>query len=314
LKKDILISSRSFGKVDSEAVNLLKEEEVNVISNKTGKKLTEEQILNYIYNNNIVGIVAGTEKISKKIIDSAKNLSVISRYGVGINNIDQKCAKKKGILVFNTPKSPSISVAELTLALILNLNKKITLLDKRLKNQNWEPELGHLLSNKTIGIIGLGRIGKKLVEFLSPFEVNTLVYDIKPNDIFISKWKLKKVSFKTLIKESDIISVHIPLSKKTKYLIDKKEISLMKKNAILINTSRGGIINEDALYNALKNKKIYGAAIDAFENEPNVGRLINLDNIILTPHIGTFTAETRKEMEIESINNLIYGLKKKGIL
>jgi len=314
LKKDILISSRSFGKVNSEAVNLLKKEGFKVIVNEEGKKLTENKILKIIDNNNIVGIIAGTEKISKKIIDSAKDLSVISRYGVGLDNVDLKYAEKKNILVFNTPEAPSISVAELTLTMILNLIKKINKLDKKLKDGNWHPELGYLLSNKTIGILGLGRIGKKLVEFLFPFNVNILVYDTKPDNLFISKWNLKKVSFERLIKESDVISLHLPLSEKTKYLIDKKELSMMKKNAILINTSRGGIVNEEALYNSLKNDQIYGAAIDAFENEPDIGKLKNIDNIILTPHIGTFTVETRKDMEIESVNNLIGGLKKRGIL
>lgn len=314
MKKDILISSRSFGKVNSEAVNLLKKEGFKVIVNEEGKKLTENKILKIIDNNNIVGIIAGTEKISKKIIDSAKDLSVISRYGVGLDNVDLKYAEKKNILVFNTPEAPSISVAELTLTMILNLIKKINKLDKKLKDGNWHPELGYLLSNKTIGILGLGRIGKKLVEFLFPFNVNILVYDTKPDNLFISKWNLKKVSFERLIKESDVISLHLPLSEKTKYLIDKKELSMMKKNAILINTSRGGIVNEEALYNSLKNDQIYGAAIDAFENEPDIGKLKNIDNIILTPHIGTFTVETRKDMEIESVNNLIGGLKKRGIL
>jgi len=308
----ILISSRSFGKIKSGAIDILKEKGLEIILNPYGRKLNEEELLDLL--DDVVGIIAGTENITKKIISAANQLKVISRYGVGIDNIDIKSAKKRKILVFNTPEAPTTAVAELTLSLMLNLLKKISLLDRRIRDNLWKPKIGNLLSGLTIGIVGLGRIGKKLVQFLEPFKVNFLVYEINPDTKFVSDHKINLVPFTTLLSKSDIISFHIPLTKETSHIIGKKELNLMKKNAILINTARGGLVDEEALYKSLKDNEIAGAAIDAFEEEPYTGKLKTLDNVIITPHIGSFTIETRKHMEIEAVNNLILGLKKAKII
>lgn len=309
----ILISSRSFGKIDNEAIDYLKKHDLDVVMNPYGKKLDEDELYSLV-EDDVVGIIAGTETVSKKILLKNPNLKVISRYGIGIDNVDVKTAREHDILIFNTPDAPSLAVAELTLTLILDLLKKIFIVDKKLKQNNWKPEIGHLLSGKAIGIIGLGRIGKKLVQFLQPFNVNILVYDIQPDLDFIERYNLDSVDLKTLLEDSDVISLHLPLYEKTKYLIDENELDLIKKSAVLINTARGGLINENVLYEYLKNHRISGAAIDVFENEPDVGRLKELENIILTPHIATYTVETRKQMEREAAENLVKGLKKVHIL
>ena len=308
----ILISSRSFGKIDSGAIKLLENEGLEPVMNPYGKKLNEKEIMNLL--DDAVGIIAGTENITGKIISQGNSLRVISRYGIGLDNIDLNAADQKNVLVFNTPETPKIAVAELVLSLILSLLKKIIDVDKNTKNGLWKPEIGNLISGKTIGIIGLGRIGKQLVEFLLPFKLKILAYEINPDKKFVSKNNIDLVSLETLIRESDIITLHVPLNKQTKHIISEKELEMTKKTAILINTARGGLVDEEILYSFLKERKIAGAAIDVFEEEPNTGKLKELDNIILTPHIGTYTVETRKNMEIEAVNNLINGLRKVKIL
>ncbi len=231
-----------------------------------------------------------------------------------MDNINLKAAAQKKVLVFNTPETPKIAVAELTTTFILSLLKKVINVDKTTKKGMWKPEIGNLLSGKTIGIIGLGRVGKQLVQFLSPFNVNILVHEINPDESFVSKFKIELVSLDDLISKSDIITIHCLLTDKTKHMIGEKELKIMKDSAILINTARGGLINELDLYKYLKEKKIAGAAIDAFEDEPNTGKLKELNNVILTPHLGTYTFETRKQMEIEAAENLIKGLKMVKVL
>jgi len=308
----VLISSRSFGKIDSGAIELLKNTGLELVLNPYGKKLNEGEILDLL--DDVVGIIAGTENITEKIISYNDQLKVISRYGIGLDNVDLNAAEQKNVLVFNTPETPKIAVAELTMALILNLLKKIGNVDKNVKQDKWKPELGNLLSGKTIGVIGLGRIGKQLVKFLEPFKLKFLAYETNPDEKFASEYKIDSVSLDVLLGRSDIITLHVPLNDQTKHIISKNELEKMKENAIIINTARGGLIDEEALYSFLKERKIAGAAIDVFENEPNTGKLKKLDNIILTPHIGTYTVETRKHMEIEAAENLIKGLKKVKVL
>ena len=308
----VLISSRSFGKIDSGAIELLKIEGLKPIFNPYGKKLSEQEILDLLDDS--VGIIAGTEKITEKIISYNNQLKVISRYGIGLDNIDLKAADQKKVMVFNTPETPKIAVAELTITLILSLLKKVVNVDKNIKKGEWQPEIGNLLSGKIIGIIGLGRVGKQLVKFLIPFNIKILAYEINPDESFVSKYKINLVSLDDLIVKSDIITMHCPLTDKTEHMIGEQELKNMKENAILINTARGGLIDENILYNFLKEKKIAGAAIDVFEDEPNTGKLKELDNIILTPHLGTYTIETRKQMEIEAAENLIKGLKMVKVL
>ena len=308
----VLISSRSFGTIKSGAIELLKEKGIEPILNPYGKKLSEEEIIDLMQDS--IGIIAGTENISEKIINQSTNLKIISRYGIGLDNIDIKAAEKKNILVYNTPETPKIAVAELTFSLILSLLKKIVNINCTLKKGIWKPEIGNLLNGKKVGIIGLGRIGKQLVKYLSVFDVKIIAYEIDPDISFVSDYDIKLTSFEELIEDSDIISIHAPLNNDTKYLIGEKEFKKMKDTAVIVNTARGGLINEDDLYNALKNNIISGAAIDVFENEPDTGKLKELDNIILTPHVGTYTIETRKKMEIEAAENLLNGLKKVSIL
>lgn len=303
-KNKVLISSRSFGRINSGATQLLKDNGFIPVVNPKGEKLNENQILELI-DDEVVGIIAGTEQITKKVIEKSSNLQVISRYGVGIDNVDVDFAKEKNISVINTADAPSLAVAELTLSLTLHLLKRIGVCDRRLRQNTWKGEVGNLLTGKTFGIVGLGRIGKKVVELLEPFHVQIFAYDPHPDNNFISKKDITLTDLDKLISSSDIISLHLPLNNETRYIISKKELSKMKENIIIINTARGGLINEDDLYNALKANSIGGAGIDVFEHEPQTNNLEEFENVVLTPHIATMTEETRKQMEIEAVENII---------
>lgn len=303
----VLISSRSF-KQDSDSLKLLRKYDLQPVFNPYGRKLTEDELLSMV--DGVVGIIAGTEKLAKKVILQAKSLKVISRFGIGINNVDVNCAKKRDILVYCTPDEPTEAVAELTLALILNLLRKVCQVDRDLRRNFRKPIMGNILKGKTVGIIGLGRIGRRLAHLLKPFNVRIYACENKPDVKFISEHGIILSQLPDIFKKSDIISVHLPLNNETKGIIGKEEISKMKGNSIIVNTSRGEVIDEYALYNALKKKKICGAASDVCYTD----LLEELDNTIITPHIGSLTYETRENMEKKTVENLIKGLKEADVL
>jgi len=287
----VLISSRSFNRNPSILPSSLK---VDWRYTPEGIKLNETELLKYC-NTDIIGIIAGTEPITKAVIDACPNLKVISRYGGGLDNIDVAYAKTKNIKVYSTT-SQSTAVAELTVTLILCLLKKI----HEMNSYCWKPMMGYNLKGKIVGIIGYGNIGFKVGEMIDHFyPKKLLVYD--PRYDF--------ESFEDVITKSDIITIHVPLNEETRNMISTAEFAKMKDNAILINTSRGGIVNENDLYKAIKTKLIAGAALDVYETEPYKGKLIEFDNVILTPHIASYTYEAREEMERESVDNLLEGLK-----
>jgi D-3-phosphoglycerate dehydrogenase len=308
----ILISSRSFGKSSNEPLEALKKMGLEIVTNPFGRKMTEGELIESVPE--VVGIVAGTEKISKAVLSAASKLKVISRAGIGIDNIDLEAAKKKEILVFNTPDAPTLAVAELTLGLMLNLMRRISECDRKIRDGKWKPIMGELLTGKTLGIIGLGRIGKTLVSLITPFKPNIIAYDPAPDNDFAQDNNLEYMDKETLISESDIITIHAPLTDDNFHMIGEKELSHMKKNGLLINTSRGGIVDEEALFKALSEGWIKGAALDTLEKEPYDGPLTTLENVILTPHIGSYAKEARLNMETETVQNLLKGLKVKGVL
>lgn len=307
----ILISSASFGKINKDPLEILEKAGYKPVLNPYGRKLEFDEFAELIRD--AVGLIAGTEKITAELLQKAPKLKVISRYGVGIDNIDLVAAKNLGIIVRSTPESPSQAVAELALALMLNLYRRVNEADRNLRSNNWSQLMGRLLSGKTLGIIGLGRIGKKVVKLVQPFEMKILAYEPFPDHDFVSSNNIILAPLNEILSQSDIVSLHLPLSDKTLHIIGRKELSLMKKDAVMINTSRGGLIDEGALVEALRNGLIGSAAIDTFEKEPYKGNLTELDNVILTCHMGSSAVETRKQMELETVNNLINALKEAGI-
>lgn len=259
-------------------------------------EITPEQILEKISTFNIV-IVRSRTTITKEMIDKADNCKIIARVGVGLDNIDQKAAKEKDIRVINAVEGAMNAVAELVLGLMLSLARQTTRGDRAIRNGQWlKKELkGTELKGKYLGIIGLGNIGKRLGRIARALNMNIIGYDVIPIDEEFSKEVgLMKADLDTLIQSSDYVSIHVPLLDSTYHLIDAQKISTMKKTAKIINTSRGGVVDEEALYQALKNGNLGGAALDVFEKEPAIGnKLAELDNVILTPHIGAQTKEAQ---------------------
>jgi len=259
-------------------------------------EITPEQILEKISTFNIV-IVRSRTTITKEMIDKADNCKIIARVGVGLDNVDQESAKAKNIRVINAVEGAMNAVAELVLGLMLSLARQTTRGDRAIRNEKWlKKELkGTELRGKYLGIIGLGNIGKRLGRLARALNMNIIGYDVVPIDEeFAKEVGLMKADLNTLLQSSDYVSIHVPLLDSTYHLLDAEKMSTMKKTAKIINTSRGGVVDEDALYNALKNGTLGGAALDVFEKEPAIGtKLAELDNVILTPHIGAQTKEAQ---------------------
>lgn len=303
IKNKILISPTSFGKCGSQPLDLLKKSNYDIIFNPYGRKMTPDEVINL--GRDCIGIVAGVEFLNSTVLESLPYLRCISRCGAGIDNIDLEKAKELNIAIKTTPYGPTRAVAELAIGLIFDVLRKISLRDQSIRNGKWNKEMGFLLKDKTVGVLGLGRIGRTVAELLLKLDAKVVGSDINPDRKWLEKIKIPLVHFDELIKKSDILCIHVSFSNDKRYLIGKNELALMKKGSYLINLSRGGIVDETALYNFLKSKHLAGAAVDVFQQEPYTGPLTKLDNVVLTPHIGSYAKESRLEMELQAVKNLL---------
>lgn len=275
---------------------------LNDILQKNGLKITYEpeitpdQIKQKIGNFDIV-VVRSRTKITKEMIEKASKCKIIARVGVGLDNIDVDVATAKGIRVINAVEGAMNAVAELVLGLMLSLAREIPRADREIRNGKWLKKelMGTELSGKYLGIVGLGNIGKKLAKHAKALNMNIIGYDVIPiPEDFSREVGLIKTDLETLLSSADYISFHVPLTDSTHHLVNSQRLARMKKNTCLINTSRGEIVDENALYDALKEGKIAGAALDVFETEPAIGnKLATLPNVICTPHIGAQTKEAQ---------------------
>lgn len=260
-------------------------------------------------------IIAGTEIISDFVMDRAKNLKMISRVGIGLDSVDLLAAKKRGIKVSYTPDAPAPAVAELTIGLLITLLRSVHVSNMQMHQGKWSRFFGKRIANTTIGIIGLGRIGSRVLNRLAAFGTpRLLVNDISADPELDRKFKLEWVDKETIYKESDVISLHVPLTAATKNMITEKELRMMRDDAILINTCRGGVINEVDLYNVMNSGHLSGAAIDVFEEEPYSGRLNEIERCILTAHMGSMSVDCRIRMEIEATEEAVRFLKGQPLL
>ena len=301
---NVLITTVPFADKNSFPLELLKGVGANFVINPIGRKLKEEELAELIGDFDI--LIAGTEPITAKVLSRASKLKLISRVGIGLDNVDLLEAQKRGILVSYTPDAPAPAVAELTIGLMLSLLRNIHLANKQMHEGEWNRYFGRRIPEITIGIIGVGRIGGRVLRRLSSFGTpRILVNDLNPNKNVTDKLKLEWVDKETLFKESDLITLHLPLTHQTKNLVKKEELLKMKQDALIINTSRGGIINEKDLYEVLESGHLAGAAIDVFENEPYEGNLSKLEKCILTSHMGSMSIDCRIKMEIEATEEAV---------
>jgi len=297
----ILITTSSFGKNDPGATEKLKHAGFSVVLNPYGRKLTEAEVTGLIREHAPVGMIAGVEPLTREVLQKAGDLKAISRCGIGMDAVDLKAANKLSIAVTNTPDAPTIPVAELTLGLMLSLLRKIHLSDASIRKGEWHRPMGNLLHGKTIGLIGCGRIGTYLAKLLSSFDCTVLGHD----PVCQRRNYYRLLDLSDMLSQSDIISLHLPYNAENHHLIDVEKIRMMKKGAMLINASRGGLVDEDALYDALVSGHLSGAALDCFEQEPYAGRLKELDTVLFTGHVGSYATEGRIMMEKQAVENLL---------
>lgn len=296
----VLISTSSFGKADVRPLKLCKEK-FEVVLNPYGRKLTTEEFVDLTID--VDAVIAGVETITREALEKRPNIKVISRCGVGIDSVDQRACREFGVKLYNTPKAPVDSVAELTVTILLDLLKNVSNMNESLKSGVWNKMTGFMLKGKKVGIIGLGRIGQRVAELLEGFDVEISYTDIRD---YSSKYKY--MDKQTLLSWADIITVHASGDEGEGYIIGEQDICKMKKTAFLVNTSRGKFIDESALYKALKEGRLQGAALDVYGEEPYKGRLCSLEQVILTPHISSSAKEGRAIMEMEAVHNLMDGL------
>ncbi len=291
-------------------LQILRKHFKNVIVNTKDRNFTHDELVKKVRGIDAL-LCLLNDTIDAEVIANMDKCKVISNYAVGFNNIDIDEATKRGIIVTNTPGVLTDATADLTWGLILAVTRRIIEADKfvrRKKFKGWAPLLllGTELAGKTLGIIGAGRIGTAVGLRAKGFKMKVLYFNLNKNETLEEEVGAKKVSLDTLLKNSDVITIHVPLTPKTRHLIGERELKLMKKTAYLINTSRGEVIDEKALIKALKNKKIAGAGLDVFEQEPFVpDELLKLENVVLTPHIGSATAEARTKMAIVAAENIV---------
>lgn len=272
--------------------------------NIEGKRFSKTELIEYIKD--AEGIIVGLEIIDSEVLEKCKNLKIISKYGVGLNNIDLKECKKRGIKIGWTGGVNKLSVAEMTLGYMLMLCRNLFITTNQLKNNIWNKSGGTQLTQKTIGIIGVGHIGKELIRLLKPFNCKILVNDIINQKNYYSENNLIEVTKDEIFRQCDIISIHTPFNDFTENMVNKNIFEIMKNDAFIINSARGGIINENDLKNALKNNEILGAAIDAYIEEPPKDKeLIALENLICTPHIGGNSKEAVEAMGMSAIKHLV---------
>ncbi|NQV02150.1 MAG: hydroxyacid dehydrogenase [Bacteroidia bacterium] len=298
--KKVLLGPSTFAALDHTPLERLIETGCAVIENPYKRKLTKSELL-VLLSDDVTGLIAGLEPIDREVLEKTK-LKVISRCGSGLSNIDLKAAKELGIKVFSTPHGPTSAVAELTLGALLSLLRMIPLMNRDLHEGKWNKKIGTQLEGKTIVIVGFGRIGRRLAELLDPFSTRILVVDPFLED-FEDDFPL--LTMEEALPQADIVTLHVSGEDR---IIGEREFQIIKPGAFVLNAARGGLIDEDSLIKSLEEGKIQGAWIDTFSQEPYSGPLTKYEQVILTPHIGSYSIECRRSMEMESVENLLSTL------
>ncbi len=304
---NILVTPRSFGKNNPELFDRLKAAGLNVIRNETGGILDEKSMIELIAP--CEGVIIGVDPLNAKVLDAAKNLVAISKYGVGLDNIDLALCRERGIRVSRTVGANSNAVADYALALMLAVARKVCLIDKRCHEKDWSKINGIDLYGKTLGIIGLGAIGKCVARRANGFSMKILGFDPCWDDDFCTQMNVERADIDRICREADFISLHCLLNDETANLINERRIGMMKKNAIIINTARAGLIDGKALLGALERKAIYGAGLDVFGQEPPENRAwYELDNLVMGSHGSSSTLGATEMMGNMAVTNLLNDL------
>jgi len=302
----VYITSRSFGQFCREALELINSV-AEMERNPYGRAMTEGELLEAIKDAD--GVIVGTDEINRNVLEQARKLKIVARHGVGLSNIDLQAATEKNVVVTYTPDANTESVADFTMGLMLSVARRIPQAHASTKQGRWEANkfMGTEVYGKTLGIVGLGTIGTAVVRRARGFNMRILYYSRTRKPHLEKELGVEYVDLETLLKESDIVTVHVSLTDQTRSMIGEKELNLMKKTAFLMNTARGPVVDEKALHKALKEGKIAGAAIDVYDKEPPGAefRLFELDNIVVSPHIAAYTLEAICRMDTMNAEDIV---------
>lgn len=294
-------STSSFGKESGRPLELLTRAGFAVRANPHGRTLTVDESREHL--SGVIGLIAGTEKLTGELLRGLPDLKCISRVGVGLDSVDMAAAESLGITVVNTPEAHVDAVAELTLAGILALLRKLPQSDASVRAGKFDKPMGRLLRGKTVGLLGHGRVARALARLLAPFDTPIIACDPLRGDAAV-----RYVELDELLREADIVSLHLPYTKAAHNLIGEVELSRLRPEAIVVNTARGGLIDEAALLAHLESHPKAGAYLDCFAQEPYKGPLAQLPNTVVTSHIGSYAREARVRMETEAVENLLRAL------
>jgi D-3-phosphoglycerate dehydrogenase len=299
---NILITTSTFGVEGNSRLEQLERAGFSIYTNPYSRRLTEDEIYDLVVELQPIGVIAGLEPLTRRVLAAAgNNLRIISRCGTGIDNVNLEAAKEFAIQVKNTPAAPSRAVAELTLGAILNLLRHIAKSDRAMRQGEFNKKMGRLLGACTVGIIGYGHIGRNVAALCNAFGCTVIAYDVVAA---VNGSGVEFVTLETLLRTADVVSLHIPSPGESVHFMTRERLTAMKAGAILINHARGDLVDETALYELVKAEHLGGAALDVFESEPYQGPLTELENVLLTPHVGSYAIETRVQMELEATENL----------
>ncbi len=300
----VLVTTVPFADRNRLPMELLQAAGIECSINPLGRRLKEEELGEMVGDVNV--LIAGTEPITDRVMQRAGRLKFISRVGIGLDSVDLLSAQRRGIKVSYTPDAPAPAVAELTMGLILSLLRSIHVANLQMHAGKWNRYLGRRIAEVTVGIIGTGRVGARVLRRISAFGTpRVLANDISPNTKLVPELKLEWVDKETIYRNADVISLHVPMTVQTKNMIRREQLLQMKADALLVNTSRGGIINEKDLAEALQSGHLGGAAIDVFEHEPYSGQLLGIERCLLTAHMGSMSVDCRERMEIEATEEVV---------
>ncbi|BBL34952.1 hydroxypyruvate reductase [Nitrosomonas stercoris] len=306
----IVVSTSSFDFDHNPAIQRLRAQGFTVTGNPHHRRLTEEEIIELL-GADTIALLAGVEPLTQRVLTTAKALKVIARCGTGMDSVDLQAAQQRNIRVSNTPEAPAQAVAELTMGLMLDSLRQIHHTDRSVRAGEWPRTQGRLLAARTVGIVGLGQIGKRVAKLCQAFGAKVVAHDPhlqqNPEDVEL-------VSLNSLLEQADIVTLHLPYSSDVHHLIDATAIARMQPGTIFINAARGGLVDEAALCTALNSGHIEAAALDSFEQEPYQGPLRECKQAILTSHIGSLARETRQRMEIEAAENLWQDMVAAGLI
>lgn len=294
---------------DSPAVRALRDEGYDVAFDYWHEGRDEEELISAI--GGVQAVVASVDPFSRRVLESTTALRVIARTGVGVDSIDVETATKRGVIVATAPGVLDDTVADYTFAMLLAVSRKLVENQQQVRAARWQRVIGHDISNKTIGIIGMGAIGKQVALRATGFRMRILAHDVVQDELFAREHGILYVPLEQLLRESDFVTLHLPLTRTTKNLLDERRLRLMKASAYLINTSRGAIVDETALVAALQARQIAGAALDVFEQEPPWGsQLLRLPNVLVSPHAAAMSKESQDavaKMACENVTRVLSG-------